>query len=160
MNGQFRFDEHGNVDVVPTDLHERGPDEQQGELLSPMTEFFGPPISVYTREQALEDGVLVDVSETAREAGIIYPVAVTQRLWADYITPDDRSRPYGQSEQGRLWDVLFLLAIAARSGGEAIHYRITFIMKERQRRTIQLRAVCGPGDDMTPIITVMLPDED
>ena len=65
MNGQFRFDEHGNVDVVPTTLHERGPDEQQGELLSPMAEFFGPPISVYTREQAIDDGVLVDVSETA-----------------------------------------------------------------------------------------------
>ena len=61
MNGQFRFDEHGNVDVVPTALTER-PDERQGEMLSPMAEFFGPPISVYTREQAIDDGVLVDVS--------------------------------------------------------------------------------------------------
>ena len=160
MNGQFRFDEHGNVDVVPTDLHERGPDEQQGEMLSPMSEFFGPPISVYTREQALEDGVLVDVSETAKDAGIIYPVAVTQRLWTGYIVPDDRSRPYGQSESGRLWDVVYLLSVAARSGGETVHYTVSFIMKERQRRNVQLKAVCGPGDDMTPVITLMLPDED
>lgn len=32
-------------------------------------EIFGDPIHTYSREQALEDGFLVDVSETAREAG-------------------------------------------------------------------------------------------
>jgi len=32
----------------------------------------------YTRAQAIEDGVLVDVSELAREASFRYPVAVTQ----------------------------------------------------------------------------------
>ncbi len=165
MNGQHQFtwDDTGDVDisnVVPTSLHEHGPDEQQSGMLSPMAEFFGPPISVYTRAQAFDDGVLVDVSETAREAGIIYPVAITQRLWADYITPDDRSRPFGQSEEGRLWDVLYLLSVAARTGGEIVHYTVSFIMKERLRRTVGLKAVCGPGDDATPVITIMLPDED
>ena len=29
----------------------------------PLTEFFGEPISVYTRQQAIEDGALVDVTE-------------------------------------------------------------------------------------------------
>jgi len=37
--------------------------------MSSMTEFFGEPISVYTREQAIEDGVLIDVTDTARENG-------------------------------------------------------------------------------------------
>ena len=87
-------------------------------------------------------------------------MALNQRLWTGYITPDDRSRPYGQSESGRLWDVVYLLSVAARSGGETVQYTVTFIMKERQRRTVQLRAVCGPGDDMTPVITIMLSDED
>ncbi|MCE9563538.1 MAG: hypothetical protein K8U57_15970 [Planctomycetes bacterium] len=35
-------------------------------------------IHSYTRANALADGVLVDVSETAREAGIRFPVALTQ----------------------------------------------------------------------------------
>ena len=36
---------------------------------------FDPVISVYTRAQAIEDGIIVDVSETAREAGFNIPVA-------------------------------------------------------------------------------------
>ncbi len=43
------------------------------------TTAFAPVISVYTRAQAIEDGVLVDVSETAREAGFRIPVAVNRR---------------------------------------------------------------------------------
>ena len=31
----------------------------------------------YTREQALKDGVLVDVTQMEKEVGFIYPVAVT-----------------------------------------------------------------------------------
>ena len=34
-------------------------------------------IYTYTREQAIEEGVLIDVSEMASEAGFKWPVAVT-----------------------------------------------------------------------------------
>ncbi|MDE2205458.1 MAG: hypothetical protein KGK12_02325, partial [Armatimonadetes bacterium] len=37
----------------------------------------------YTRREALEDGVLIDVSKMAAEAGFRYPVALTAALWAD-----------------------------------------------------------------------------
>ena len=42
-------------------------------------------IYAYTRAQALEDGVLVDASEIAREAGIGFPVALTRAVWANYV---------------------------------------------------------------------------
>ena len=42
---------------------------------------FGPAISAYTRAQAIEDGILVDVSDTAREAGFNIPVTVTRTVW-------------------------------------------------------------------------------
>ena len=42
---------------------------------------FGPAISTYTRAQAIEDGILVDVSDTACEAGFTIPVAVTRTVW-------------------------------------------------------------------------------
>ena len=42
-------------------------------------------IYAYTRAQAIEDGELVDVSETARESGIKFPVAVTRAVWAKYV---------------------------------------------------------------------------
>ena len=42
---------------------------------------FGPVISAYTRAQAIADGVLVDVSEMAREAGLKHPTALTATVW-------------------------------------------------------------------------------
>lgn len=46
-----------------------------------LTEIFGEVIYSYTRAQALEDGELVDVTETAREAGFKLPFAVSRALW-------------------------------------------------------------------------------
>ena len=47
-----------------------------------MDKTFGELISTYTRAQAIDDGVLIDVSDVAREAGLKYPTAVTQAVWA------------------------------------------------------------------------------
>lgn len=120
-------------------------------------------ISAYTRAQALEDGVLIDVSETAMEAGIRHPVAVTCRVWHELIVPDDRSRSYGQSEEGRLWDVLWMLVIHARAqitrNPSEIRFQVKVIMKERQPRLISLKAVSGPGDNGKPVVTIMREDE-
>ena len=38
------------------------------------TEPFGPVIYSYTRAQAVADGVQVDVTKTAQEAGIKFPI--------------------------------------------------------------------------------------
>ena len=46
---------------------------------------FGQPIYVYARENAIDDGTLVDVSEVAREAGFRIPVAMTAAAWADCV---------------------------------------------------------------------------
>src|SRR5262249_50350265 len=43
-----------------------------------ITELFGPVIHSYTRARAIADGVLVDVSEATREAGLTFQIAVTQ----------------------------------------------------------------------------------
>src|ERR1019366_6309710 len=47
-------------------------------------ELFGEVISSYSRAQAIEDGVFVDVSATAKEAGIKFPVAMTRTVWGKY----------------------------------------------------------------------------
>jgi hypothetical protein len=47
-------------------------------------------IDAYSRAQALADGVLADVSPVAREAGIIFPVALTRAVWDRYVrVPED-----------------------------------------------------------------------
>lgn len=136
-----------------------------------VSEFFGDVISVYTRAQALEDGVLVDVSEMAQEAGFKFPVAVTSRLFNEVITPDPRAEAEGQSVDGRLWDALHMLHMAIKGvlpsktmrgpgPGQTTLYQCYFIMKRRQRKLLTLKAVCGPGDNMEPVITLMLSEED
>ena len=117
----------------------------------------------YSRRQALKDGVLVDVSEMAREAGFRYPVAVTRAVWDGVVTPDDESRALGQSEAGRLWDVLTVLRVAIRrSKGPAqiLEFQVLVADRETSLRTVTLKAVCGPDDDWSPCIAVMLPQED
>ena len=109
-------------------------------------------ISTYTRAQAIEDGVLVDVSDTASEAGFGAPVAVTRRVWDEVVTPDPRARTLGQSISGRLCDMLRLLRGAAAANGGADHllFRVLVVMKARQRWLVTLKALFGPGDDGEP----------
>jgi hypothetical protein len=115
----------------------------------------------YSRADALRDGVLVDVTETAREAGIRYPVALTLGAWEKCVRV-----PPGvvcQDEAGRLWDVLWMLrCAAARQGGAVFHFAVHVRNDNRDRTPplVRLKALCGPGDSGEPVITVMLPDED
>ena len=69
-------------------------------------------ISVYTRDEAIEDGVLKDVSELAREAGFKYPVAIELDLYAR-LDPNERDAAIGQDFTGRMWDVLTMMKGAA-----------------------------------------------
>jgi hypothetical protein len=115
----------------------------------------------YTRADALRDGVLIDVTPTAREAGFRFPVALTAAAWERCV-----SVPPGvacQDEAGRLWDVLFVLRCAVgRSGGQEVRFGVHVRNDNRERTPplVQLKALCGPGDDGEPCITVMMPDED
>jgi hypothetical protein len=167
-----------------------------------MEDLFGEVISTYTRAQALEDGVLVDVdalSPTMRdELGFKFPIALTIRLFEEVVKPDAKAEENGQSIEGRLWDALWMLLNAIRlqrptivnSGRhvevptsnpnnrptlradgmgvktyrapgpcQTTEYRCGFTMNGRQKE-LTLKAICGPGDNMEPVITIMLPDED
>lgn len=127
-----------------------------------MEELYGPVISTYSRAQALDDGQLIDVSSTAQEAGIRFPVALTVGVQA-WVDP--HPMPAHQNAAGRLWDVISILKFAMRgirAGTDRISYSVLFAGGPgvRGRRRVALVAVCGPGDDAEPVITIMLPGED
>lgn len=119
----------------------------------------GTLIYSYTRKQALEDGVLMDVSELAKEAGFRYPVAVTAALWADiHAIPQSKS---WQDGNGRLWDVLWMALAAIRenkTGGSELVYKL--VMPVGRTTSYRVKLVCGPGDAAEPVITLMRPEED
>ena len=116
----------------------------------------------YTRAQAIEDGVLVDVSEMGKECGFKYPVAVTRAVWNEVIVPSDKAKSCGQSESGRAWDLLWMLLVTIKrsKGQQDLIFYEMIVSDGKQQSTVKLKAVCGPGDDMKPVITVMLPTED
>jgi hypothetical protein len=118
-------------------------------------------IHSYSRAEAIADGVLVDVTPVAREAGIRFPVALTRAVWQRCVAVPDGVE--GQDEAGRLWDVLFLLRCAARRAtGSLIEFgaHVRGDNSERMPPLVHLKAACGPGDQGEPVITVMMPEED
>jgi hypothetical protein len=87
----------------------------------------------YTPAEALRDGVLIDVSATAREAGLRWPVALTAAAWARCIAV-----PAGvvcQDEAGRLWDLVWMLrlAIGRAGGGPEVRFSVHVRNDNRDR---------------------------
>ena len=144
---------------------------QQVESDSPFAD--ADIISTYTRQQAIEDGVLVDLTgahnpETqrlVREAGFRLPVAMTATAFAAAVAPlgdDDGQLPPGQSLTGRLWDVLMVCRAAMRKAldTDRCHFAVSVDRGGGQRETVALWALCGPGDQAEPVVTIMLEGED
>jgi hypothetical protein len=130
-------------------------------------------ISAYSRADALEDGTLIDVTDTAREAGFRYPVAMTRAAFEANVewTPADTHRTgLPQDEQGRLWDVLsmalFGIRAAKRSSSlpeDMLRFVVYVVPRDgstRRPRPVTLKLCCGPNDDGSPCITILEPDED
>lgn len=136
------------------------PEDKKSNTEHSPDDFWGAPISVYTRAQAIADGVLVDVSKMAQEAGIKHPTALTAAVWAEYVQVPEGVD--GQDEQGRLWDILFMFHLAAkRAAGKSTMFFDLLIRNDNTAPTpMTLKAICGPGDTPEPVITILLPHED
>lgn len=139
-------------------------------------------IHSYTRAQAIEDGVLVDVSDVAKEAGFKLPVAITHAAWSRYVEV-----PTGLEIRVSRWTVgfgTFFSCSTWRSSGRAATRprsitnswwpcpmwatgsptkRLRMIDRALTRSThrlVTLKALCGPGDNLEPVVTILLPNED
>jgi len=124
---------------------------------------FGEVIYAYTRSQAVADGVQVEVTKTAREAGISIPVFLTRAVYDAYVTVPPNVT--GQDEAGRLWDIVWMLRFAisrARGNSDRVPVALYVRNDNRAAKLVKLIATCGALDidDPAPAITVMMPDED
>ena len=125
-------------------------------------------IHSYTRAQAIVDGILIDVSETAQEAGFRFPVALTAGAWSEAVTwteHDTESSGIGQDEAGRLWDVLWMARFALHALRDSTVRRAPFTLLRvprggRRPLRFTLDIIVGPGDKGEPVLTILLQDED
>lgn len=128
---------------------------------------FGEVIYAYTRAQAIEDGVLVNLGMFVSEGGVPVlelvglrlPVAMTDAAYGLVIGEHDGELLPTPVVTRRVIYFLSVLkrAIIAHRGEPTT---VLFSCTNADLKTIELKAICGPGDHAEPVITVMLPSED
>ena len=125
---------------------------------------FGPVIYQYTRSQAIADGFQIEVTKTAEEAGIRFPVFITRGVYEQCVAV-----PPGvtaQDEAGRLWDLVWMLRFAIiRSKPGTSRLTVALYVRNSDThppRLTKLIATAGAVDidDPAPAITILLPTED
>ena len=122
-------------------------------------------IHTYSRAQALADGVLIDVTATAAEAGFRWPVAMTAGAWAHLVAWDPANRAI-QDESARLWDVCWVARWAcrtARPGAPRILAKVVRVPNTPRAWSpvsAWFAIHVGPGDQGEPVVTITLRDED
>jgi hypothetical protein len=104
----------------------------------------------------------MDVTARARDAGFIFPVAVTSAVFHEVLEPPEGTEG-SQDVGGRTWDMLTILrrAIRQTAGGRHAPFAPLFVMRSGSGATpVPLKAICGPGDEAEPVITILLLHED
>jgi hypothetical protein len=148
---------------------------------NPDDNFWGEEIFRYTRAQAISEGVLIDLTTATddkgqllcQQAGFKVPVAITRAAWAKTVEAGGTWKADGngellelhggQSLTGRLWDVLWMLRIAsgAASSTDRVEFQVLVdVNGDGRHELVKLWALCGPGDDAEPVITILLQGED
>jgi hypothetical protein len=116
---------------------------------------FGEVIYSFSRAQAIEDGVLVDLSnvDSIRQHWI-HPFACTSAVWAII---EEALKQDGQDVSGICHDISTMAKLALRGGRESDQVLFTVIITGR---THSLKLHIGPGDTAAPVLTLMLLNED
>ena len=90
-------------------------------------------------------------------------MAMTERVWSEVVIPLGEVATW-QDDLGRLNDLLACLRYGIKTSPNPtteISFQMDMMNNDRQPiKTVALKAVCGPGDNLEPVITVMFPEED
>ena len=125
---------------------------------------FGPVIYTYTRSQAIADGFQIEVTKTAQEAGIRFPVFITRGVYEQCVAVPPGVT--GQDEAGRVWDLVWMLRFAIiRSKPGTTRLTVALYVRNSDTQPARLTKLIATAgaldiDDPAPAITLMLPTED
>jgi hypothetical protein len=127
---------------------------------------FGPIIHTYTRKQAIEDGVLMDLTRPGfdrllKMLGIKIHTVMTATAFGQVVTRDFDSDHAGQA----IGNTLMVLAAFRKEVDRKMRAkenidRVYFTVPGLDNQDVELWALIGPGDEGEPVLTIMLVGED
>lgn len=106
-----------------------------------------------------------NISEVAKELGLLIPVFVTSSVWEDWVTPDQKSVEEGEDEKARTSNLinsfLYYMRVHRQSSKSNLIYFPVKFKKDGEEETVQLMSHLGPLEegDNRPCITIMTPEE-
>jgi len=124
-------------------------------------------IHTYTRADAISDGMLIDLSanfpDECRQL-YKYPVACTSAVWSiiEQSVAGDKFNSY----KGVVWDLLWMSQKGVSKRIDPTQHLFTVIIsgaggsRFERNRCYEFKAMCHPGDNTEPVITILQPDED
>ncbi len=120
---------------------------------------------IRTRKQAIEEGRQRDITETAKEAGLLVPVFITSAVWDNWIAPDGTGSMTEEDEKRRLRSVLdkllyFIRVHRLNNKSNLIYFPVP-LTRAGKEENVQLMSHLGPLEraDQRPCITIMTPEE-
>ncbi len=140
--------------------HAGGP-SAQGEPLQPQEPLAQQPITLRDREAAIQAGILIDVTPTAQQLGITFPVTITRPLWEVGIVTS-RSLPE-EDQTSRLRDVLmaFRLRLASLTTVSPLldFPALLALPPSSVPQPVPLFALIQPDPTHQANVTLLLPNE-
>jgi hypothetical protein len=116
---------------------------------------FGETIYSYSRAQAIDDGVLVDLSQVdSIKQHWKLPFACTSAVWSII---EEALKREDQDVSGICHDISTMAKLGVQGAGNSgqIHFKVIIIGQMHE-----LKLHIGPGDTASPVLTLMLPGED
>lgn len=108
------------------------------------------------RQDAIDDGDLIEITRMGRDLGIVFPLAVSARA-AQSMVPFPNIPQETVTEN--LWDTLHAFrARACTTTEEEFEFQAS-LYQNGLVPTLTFKAAVSPGDEGEPVITIMLPDE-
>jgi len=116
-------------------------------------------VSQYTRQDAIEDGVLIDVTDFAEQMLGVFkiPVAITATIWGTFISTQSNMDTMFFDELIRLRNLLIHVATEMRAQilKDEKENRIEVEIEDINEQMSQVFIECGPGDHAEPVLTIM-----
>lgn len=106
-----------------------------------------------------------NISDIAKEAGLLIPVFVTSSIWDTWITPDQKSMEEGEDEKARATNLinsfLYYMRVHRQNSKSNLIYFPAKFKKDGNEEDVQLMSHLGPLEegDNRPCITIMTPEE-